>query len=135
MIPLPASVHCARELLEQVKYLIDKLQTELFIHFRASFHPLTNRKHHCRLCGQIICSLPIKRPHRPATCSLLFVVDPKTKMIEEVNEGVDYGVRRRRVGSVGADTGQGTAAGQEEGEEDKFLRGVRICRQCRPVLL
>ncbi|KAF8078070.1 FYVE zinc finger-domain-containing protein [Lyophyllum atratum] len=97
----------------------------------TSFHPLTNRKHHCRLCGQIICSLPVKRPHRPVPCSLLFVVDPKTKKIEEVGEGVDYGVRRRRLDSGGGvDAGGGAHA-----EEEKFLKGVRICRTCRPILL
>ncbi|KAJ7491293.1 FYVE zinc finger-domain-containing protein [Mycena latifolia] len=97
----------------------------------TNFHPLTNRKHHCRLCGQIICALPIKRPQRPQVCSLLFVVDPKTRNIEEVGEGVDYGVRKRRTSSVG-----GAKELQEEAaEEEKFLRGVRICSQCRPVLL
>ncbi|KAJ7461016.1 FYVE zinc finger-domain-containing protein [Mycena galericulata] len=97
----------------------------------TNFHPLTNRKHHCRLCGQIICALPVKRPQRPQPCSLLFVVDPKTRNIEEVGEGVDYGVRKRRTGSVG-----GAKELQEEAaEEEKFLRGVRICRECRPVLL
>ncbi|KAJ6606468.1 FYVE zinc finger-domain-containing protein [Mycena vulgaris] len=97
----------------------------------TKFHPLTNRKHHCRLCGQIICALPVKRPQRPQMCSVLFVVDPKTRNIEEVGEGVDYGVRKRRTGSVG-----GAKELQEEAaEEEKFLRGVRICSQCRPVLL
>ncbi|TFK29821.1 hypothetical protein FA15DRAFT_677165 [Coprinopsis marcescibilis] len=87
----------------------------------ASFHPLTNRKHHCRLCGRIICSLPPKMPLRPQTCSLLFFVDSKSKKIEEVGEGVDYGVRRKN--RNGAEN------------EDKFLRAVRICRTCRPVLM
>ncbi|KAJ6547038.1 FYVE zinc finger-domain-containing protein [Mycena capillaripes] len=96
----------------------------------TNFHPLTNRKHHCRLCGLIICALPIKRPQRPQLCSVLFVVDPKTRNIEEVGEGVDYGVRKRRTSSVG-----GAKELQETAEEEKFLRGVRICNQCRPVLL
>ncbi|KAJ7349165.1 FYVE zinc finger-domain-containing protein [Mycena albidolilacea] len=96
----------------------------------TNFHPLTNRKHHCRLCGQIICALPIKRPQRPQLCSVLFVVDPKTRNIEEVGEGVDYGVRKRRTSSVG-----GAKELQETAEEEKFLRGVRICSQCRPVML
>jgi len=43
----------------------------------ASFHPLTNRKHHCRLCGTIICSLPPKLPQRQSPCSVLFVVMPR----------------------------------------------------------
>ncbi|KJA18547.1 hypothetical protein HYPSUDRAFT_45069 [Hypholoma sublateritium FD-334 SS-4] len=94
----------------------------------ATFHPLTNRKHHCRLCGQIICSLPIKHPQREVMCSILFVVDTKTREIEEVGEGVDYGVKRRRVASTDGPNGL-----QED--EDKFLKGVRICRECRPILL
>jgi len=104
----------------------------------ASFHPLTNRKHHCRLCGQIICSLPVKRPQRPETCSLLFVVDPKTRQIEEVGEGVDYGVRKRRsLPPPGPGQGKEKEKEKEEQlpEDEKFLKGVRICRQCRPVLL
>lgn len=96
----------------------------------ASFHPLTNRKHHCRLCGKIICSLPVKKPQRPTPCSLLFVADPKTGRIEEVSEGVDYGVRpRSRVDSMGSKGNSGGAA------EEKFLKGVRICRDCKPVML
>ncbi|KAF8654211.1 hypothetical protein AX16_003737 [Volvariella volvacea WC 439] len=96
----------------------------------SSFHPLTNRKHHCRLCGKIICSLPIKRPQRPESCSTLFVVEPKTRKIEEVGEGVDYGVRRRKVAAPGTNN-----TSKVEEDEDKFLKGVRICRECRPVLL
>ncbi|KAH9981221.1 FYVE zinc finger-domain-containing protein [Lactifluus volemus] len=96
----------------------------------ASFHPITNRKHHCRLCGKIICSLPIKHPQRPVTCSLLFVADPKTGLIEEVSEGVDYGVRRRTFSSAGHG-----ASRNGVNPEEKFLRGVRICRDCRPALL
>ncbi|KAF8969944.1 FYVE zinc finger-domain-containing protein [Flammula alnicola] len=94
----------------------------------AAFHPLTNRKHHCRLCGQIICSLPIKHPQRKALCSILFVVDAQTREIEEVGEGVDYGVRKRKTSTVAGQQGR-----QEE--EDKFLKGVRICRECRLILL
>ncbi|KAI0636775.1 FYVE zinc finger-domain-containing protein [Trametes polyzona] len=94
----------------------------------ASFHPLTNRKHHCRLCGRIICSLPVKYPQRPQTCSLLFVADQSTGRIEEVGEGVDYGVRRRTTSTTGK-------KGEVLSEEEKFLKGVRICRECRPVLL
>ncbi|KAI0306495.1 FYVE zinc finger-domain-containing protein, partial [Multifurca ochricompacta] len=96
----------------------------------ASFHPITNRKHHCRLCGNIICSLPVKHPQRPVTCSLLFVVDPKTGQIEEVGEGVDYGVRRRTLSSAGYDANRNGT-----NPDEKFLRGVRICLDCRPVLL
>ncbi|EGN96202.1 hypothetical protein SERLA73DRAFT_185829 [Serpula lacrymans var. lacrymans S7.3] len=98
----------------------------------ASFHPLTNRKHHCRLCGNIICSLPIKRPQRLEPCSILFVVDPKSRRIEQVEEGVDYGVRRRR--SVDTRSSAKEKAADVLAEEEKFLKGVRICRECRPIL-
>ena len=76
---------------------------------RSSFHPLTNRKHHCRLCGRIICSLPVKFPQRPETCSLLFVVDQNTGRIEEVGEGVDSAGVEVGVGvdSAGVDVGSG----------------------------
>ncbi|PPQ77503.1 hypothetical protein CVT25_011300 [Psilocybe cyanescens] len=94
----------------------------------ALFHTLTNRKHHCRLCGQIICSLPIKHPQRNVLCSSLFVVDSQTRQIEEVGEGVDYGVKRRRTDSLAGNQ-------RRQIEEDKFLKGVRICRECRPILL
>ncbi|KAG6335722.1 hypothetical protein ID866_3364 [Astraeus odoratus] len=97
----------------------------------SSFHPLTNRKHHCRLCGQIICSLPIKAPQRPEPCSILFIVDSKTRQIEEVGEGVDYGVRKRR--SVDPKR-KGKHKEDPLPDDEKFLKGVRICRGCKPIL-
>ncbi|KIP08146.1 hypothetical protein PHLGIDRAFT_69866 [Phlebiopsis gigantea 11061_1 CR5-6] len=107
----------------------------LSIFSRASFHPLTNRKHHCRLCGRIICSLPVKYPQRSQSCSLLFVADPLTGQVEEVGEGVDYGVRRR-TNSMGPNSVKGKGRDDAFGlnEDEKFLKGVRICRDCRPVL-
>jgi rabenosyn-5 len=74
--------------------------------------------------------LPVKHPQRPVTCSLLFVVDSKTGQIEEVVEGVDYGVRRRTLSSAGR-----VAIRDGLNPEEKFLKGVRICRDCRPALL
>jgi len=62
-------------------------------------------------------------PQRAQTCSLLFVSDPRTGAIEEVGEGVDYGVKKR-----------GATDKMARADEDKFLRGVRICRDCRPAL-
>jgi len=52
-------------------------------------------------------------------------------VIEEVGEGVDYGVRRRTTTST---TGPGKGV-PPPGDDEKFLSGVRICRECRPVLL
>ncbi|KIY43575.1 hypothetical protein FISHEDRAFT_53017 [Fistulina hepatica ATCC 64428] len=95
----------------------------------AHFHPLTNRKHHCRLCGHVICAQLIKPPLRPVPCSYLFVADPVTRKIEEVDEGVDYGVRKKRP-PVASPSQQPSVE-----DEEKFLKGVRICRDCRPVLL
>ncbi|KAH7340855.1 FYVE zinc finger-domain-containing protein [Rhizoctonia solani] len=82
----------------------------------TSFHPLTNRKHHCRLCGRIVCSLPPKPPTRPVSCSLLIVADPRTGKIDEVPDVIAYGVTL-------------------DGEKDsKYVKGVRICRTCRAVV-
>ncbi|KAJ3763006.1 FYVE zinc finger-domain-containing protein, partial [Lentinula raphanica] len=105
-------------------------------HCDVSFHPLSNRKHHCRLCGRVVCALPVKRGERNEPCSFLFVVDPKTRLIEEVEEGVDYGVRKRKPSSVDLRPQDQRAVKQDpaEDEEEKFLRGVRICRECKPVL-
>jgi hypothetical protein len=40
-------------------------------------------------------------------------------------EGVDYGVKKRR----------SRTPGQEQEDEEKFLKGVRVCRECRPIIL
>ena len=62
---------------------------------------------------------------------MLFVADPKTGRIEEVSEGVDYGVRRRPSANPQVKGRKDEAMSEDE----KFLKGVRICRGCRPVLL
>ena len=95
----------------------------IVIFLSAAFHPLTNRKHHCRLCGQIICSLPVKIPQRPVPCSLLFVADTKAGRVEEVNEIIDYGVKR-----------PGAGKGKGDSPEEKIMKGVRICRECKPIM-
>ena len=51
-------------------------------------------------------------------------------MLEEVGEGVDYGVRKRRNSRY-----DGNSISVQDGDDDKFLKAVRICRECRPVLL
>ncbi|QRV99991.1 Zinc finger, FYVE-type protein [Ceratobasidium sp. AG-Ba] len=84
----------------------------------TSFHPLTNRKHHCRLCGRVVCSLPPKAPTRPVTCSLLIVADPQTHKIEEVPDMIAYGV----------------TLDEKDRQGQAFLKGVRICRTCRGVV-
>ncbi|KAH8833947.1 FYVE-domain-containing protein [Flagelloscypha sp. PMI_526] len=126
----------------------DKHVNECWI-CQTSFHPLTNRKHHCRLCGRIVCALPVSvkmitppaseknpdpqpRPLRAVKCSSLFVADGDSKgrrTIEEVGEGVDYGVRRHK-SSI-----SGSQHAIPDIDDDRFLKGVRICRACRPVLL
>ncbi|KAF8132605.1 hypothetical protein EV363DRAFT_1398197 [Boletus edulis] len=91
----------------------------------ASFHPLTNRKHHCRLCGQIICSLPTKRPQ---PCSILFIVDSKTRKIEQVGEGVHYGVTRR-ASSAGKSGSNEKEKDETLADDEKFLKGVRFYQE------
>lgn len=47
-----------------------------------------------------------------------------------MGEGVDYGVRKKRTPSVSTNSNYNL-----EEDEERFLKGVRICRECKPVLL
>jgi hypothetical protein len=83
-----------------------------------------------------MCSLPVTGPKgvRPVKCSVLFVVDDGA--LEEVEEGIDYGVRRPSAvqnGANGASSGGGKGKAKMD-DEEKFLKGVRVCRDCRAVL-
>ncbi|KAI6038458.1 hypothetical protein EDC04DRAFT_3022518 [Pisolithus marmoratus] len=61
---------------------------------------------------------------------LLFRNIRESRQIEEVGEGVDYGVRKRR----NADPHRKGKQEDTLSEDEKFLKGVRICRNCKPIL-
>jgi hypothetical protein len=73
----------------------------------------------------------VKPPQRAVLCSFLFVVDAASGNIEELGgDVVDYGVKRKDLTPGGA----GDLAKKLAEEQEKYLKGVRICRECRPTL-
>jgi len=59
------------------------------------------------------------------------VVDPATGKIEELGgDVVDYGVKRKDL----TPGGSSEMAKKLAEEQEKYLKGVRICRECRPTL-
>ncbi|EPQ29642.1 uncharacterized protein PFL1_02862 [Pseudozyma flocculosa PF-1] len=103
---------------------------------------LTVRKHHCRLCGRVVCASPhLSRPAWPEAvgapgdatqpmplveqrkqlerkCSSLIVADPVTGKIEDARDAA------------------GLAKGAADGKADRAAseKGVRICRDCKDVI-
>ncbi|KAF8319345.1 hypothetical protein DL93DRAFT_2225285 [Clavulina sp. PMI_390] len=94
-------------------------------HCQQSFHPITNRKHHCRLCGLVVCALPPKKPNRIRPCSLLITVDKKTGRVREVPETISYGVSKRN--STTSVPGVGDVG-------EKEAKNFRICRECNAII-
>lgn len=96
---------------------------------RTSFHPITNRKHHCRLCGRVVCALPPKKPNRLKPCSLLITADRTTGRIMPVPETIAYGVTKRP-SMVG---GSSSSSVQTQGQKDTAPKSFRICRECNAI--
>lgn len=109
--------------------------SDLLHHSYSSSFNLANRKHHCRLCGRVVCALPATpvplipttANPRKETCTLLIVADWKTGRCEEVEEGfVGWLKLEEELGEK-----NGATAG---GAGEMKVQGVRVCRDCWSVV-
>ncbi|KAL8293265.1 hypothetical protein RQP46_000959 [Phenoliferia psychrophenolica] len=94
---------------------------------------LKTRRHHCRLCGRVVCFLPPAPPTRPERCSTFFTYEYDDRIgTEKKPQGVIVELEQVEQDlSLGAVVKEGAAPVREKDEREK----VRICRDCLDVVL
>lgn len=98
--------------------VVSKCPLCTYVHSPFTLSYLT--RHQRVFAGNLSPPPPIQRPQRPDPCSILSIAYPKTRKIEEMGEGVDYGVKRR---ASGAGAGKGNS---NEKVKDKTLADGRL---------